>query len=492
MGGIRVRLFNLTNLYNKLSKEEKEELSALRHSRNYNNCKKISYVLLTFICLLLTIDFTIYRSLLIKSTGYKYLLYLHVLYLLSLFVYYAMIFLNEHFQLKFLSNISYFYLVTSTLLWCLLLSINGQLIHSQISAYIIAILAIASFVIFTSLESLIMIISSLLIFILGMYILNDDPVQITTYIVNGSISVVLAFFIARTNYSIFIEEFINKKEILKKNCRLEKHDKMKSILMANISHELKTPLNLIYSAEQMLNIYLGKELGDISLKTKSSRYLKIIKQNSYRLMRLINNIVDSTKMDMGEYKIDIGNYDIIAIINNIVDSVTTYIESAGINISINSSINKKTIACDPDAIERILLNLISNAVKYTPKEGNIVINIYSNEGDFVISVNDTGVGVPLEVQDSIFKRYVQADDQITKRGGGSGIGLSLVSYLVEMHSGTIDLISSPGEGSEFIVKIPDRLVDGKPKENEERNLDNDQVIEKIQLEFSDLYSGFTN
>ncbi len=485
-------LFNLTNLYKKLSEEEKKELSVLRHLRNYRICKKISFVLLGLICLLFVIDFTMYRNLLIKSIGFKRLLLLHVFYFISLFVYYAMLYLNEHFKIKNFLIISYFYFITSTLLWCLLMSINAQFIHSQISAYIIAILAIASFVIFTPLENLILFISSFAIFIIGIFVLNDDPVQITTYIVNGFISVVLAFFIARTNYTIFIEEFINKKEVVKKNCRLEKHDRMKSMLMANISHELKTPLNLIYSAEQMLNIYLDKELGDISLKTKSSRYLKIIRQNSYRLMRLINNIVDSTKMDMGEYKIDIGNYDIIAIINNIVDSLSTYIETVGINISINSSMNKKIIACDPDSIERILLNLISNAVKYTPKDGNIDVDISIKGSDLVISVADTGAGIPLEVQDSIFNRYVQADDQVTKRGGGSGIGLSLVSYLVKMHSGTIDLISSPGEGSEFIVKIPDRLVDAQLKESEEKRIDNDQVIEKIELEFSDLYSGFTN
>ncbi|MFW6389766.1 MAG: sensor histidine kinase, partial [Halanaerobiales bacterium] len=285
--------------------------------------------------------------------------------------------------------------------------------------------------------------------------------------------------------------FINKKKLIKKNKQLKEQNRFKSIFLGNTSHELKTPLNLIYSAEQMLDLSVEKAIEDEEVKNKFRKYLRIIKQNSYRLKRLINNIVDATKMDTGEYKINFQNVDIVKIVTQIVQSVTDYVEDKGINISLNTALKEKVITCDPDSIERILLNLISNAVKYTPVDGRIDINLHLKKDQLVISVKDTGTGIAAELQDCIFKRYVQADDNLTKTSGGSGIGLSLVKYLVREHQGDIELNSVPGQGSEFIVKLPDRLIDKDNNEsitnNECNIIDKDQRIENIKMEFSDIY-----
>ncbi|MFP4015482.1 MAG: sensor histidine kinase [Halanaerobiales bacterium] len=305
---------------------------------------------------------------------------------------------------------------------------------------------------------------------------------------NSLACIVLAYFVARINYISFIKDFLNKKKLLTKNRQLKEKNKNKSILLGNTSHELKTPLNMIYSAEQMLNISVNKGVKDVELKNKLMRYLVIIKQNSFRLMRLINNIVDTTKMDIGEYKMEFQNIDIVSLINQIVQSVSSYVEEQRINLNFHSELYEKIIACDPDSIERILLNLISNAVKYTPAGGHIDVSIFPEEDYLLISVKDTGTGIAEELQESIFERYIQADDSLTKKSGGSGIGLSLVKHLVTRHEGEIELISAPGQGSEFIVKLPDRLIENKERTDEnEINLINDSIIEKIKLEFSDIY-----
>ncbi|MFP4660835.1 MAG: sensor histidine kinase [Halanaerobiales bacterium] len=349
-------------------------------------------------------------------------------------------------------------------------------------------MATSFFVILTSLQSLVFFGGSLLIFSIGIIILNTDPVQISGYILNAVICVALACFISKINYRFFVEDYINKRDLINKKKKLEEHERSNTIFLANTSHELKTPLNLIYSSEQMLDIYLEKFITESEVKKKFSRYLNIIRQNCYRLMRIIGNIVDSTKMEVGEYKIDINNYNIIAIIEQIVESIRSYIETQGINFSFTTHRDRKVIACDPDSIERILLNLISNAVKYTPEGGRIEVQVYTEGEEVVLSIKDNGCGIPHELQSSIFERYVQSDDSFTKKLGGSGIGLSLVRYLVEMHQGDIELNSVPGEGSEFIIKLPDRLVAEPEQTIDEEILDNDKIIENIKLEFSDIYT----
>lgn len=264
------------------------------------------------------------------------------------------------------------------------------------------------------------------------------------------------------------------------------YDKLKTEFFSNISHELRTPVNVVMSALQMCEIF-NKENSLDKNKDKLNKYFSIMKQNCYRLIRLVNNLIDITKIDSGYLNLELNNYNIINVIEDIILSVADYIESKGINLIFDTDVEEKVIACDPDKIERIILNLLSNAIKFTKPGGNIYINIYEVSDSLIISVKDTGVGIPFDKQQLVFERFVQVDKSLSRNSEGSGIGLSLVKSLVEMHGGTINLKSQPGKGSEFLIRLPAITLPTYISTNRNNYIAQNNT-ERINIEFSDIYS----
>ena len=261
-------------------------------------------------------------------------------------------------------------------------------------------------------------------------------------------------------------------------------DKCKTEFLANVSHELRTPINIIFSAVQMLGLKSSLS-NDTDLSFE--RYNKMIKQNCYRLLRLIDNLIDISKIDAGFYNISIKDHEIIKIVEDITLSVANYIEDKNIELIFDTELEEKVIACDPDKIERIVLNLLTNAVKFTPEGGSIFVNIYDRDDYIAISVKDTGIGIPEDKKDIIFKRFCHSEKSSHLNSSGSGIGLSLIKSLVEMHKGNVHVSSSYGHGSEFTVNLPCALsnnLNNKPTFESSQA----QNIEKINIEFSDIYS----
>ncbi|ADK15038.1 Sensor histidine kinase TmoS [Clostridium ljungdahlii DSM 13528] len=280
-----------------------------------------------------------------------------------------------------------------------------------------------------------------------------------------------------------------QKNIEKERIRLseiKKYDRMKTDFFANISHELRTPINLIFSAIQVYKLKLKECICENSCSDRY-KYIKIMEQNCYRLLRLVNNLIDITKIDSGYFNIDEVNYNIVSLVEDTTLSIADYIKSKGLSIVFDTDVEEKIIACDPEEIERILLNLLSNAIKFTPRGGNIMVNVEDGNKSISIKVKDTGKGIPKEKLNSIFERFVQVDKSLARENEGSGIGLSLVKALVELHGGTISVKSKEGYGSEFIIHIPCKLVDGKTSSKNEYGL-RKNYIEKINLEFSDIYN----
>lgn len=261
------------------------------------------------------------------------------------------------------------------------------------------------------------------------------------------------------------------------------YDKMKTEFFSNMSHELRTPLHVILSAIQLMKAQNG-----LSGQSNENRCLKIMQQNCFRLLRLVNNLIDITKIEAGFFKLTPQNYDIVGLVEEITLSVIEYSRNKGITIFFDTDIEEKIIACDPDQIERIILNLLSNAIKFTPSGGYIWVNVY-NCGDYIkISVKDTGIGIPLDKQEYIFNRFQQVDKSLTRQNEGSGIGLSLVKALVEKHDGRITLKSRLGRGSEFIIELPCRTVEYQETYQQTDSGNSNCFIEKINIEFSDIYS----
>lgn len=261
--------------------------------------------------------------------------------------------------------------------------------------------------------------------------------------------------------------------------------KMQDELYVNVSHELKTPLNVIFSANQLMDMYLNTESVE-NKKNKLINHNNSIKQNCLRLTKLINNIVDLSKSNSGLLKLNLVNANIVDVIENIVQSVSEYVKSKELKIIFDTNVEEKIIACDTDKMERVILNLISNAIKFSDQNGEIFVNLLDKDSTVEISVKDTGGGIEKQNLDNIFNRFYQEDKSLSRKAEGSGIGLSLVKSLVEMHGGNIIVESEVNKGSIFKVELPARTIESQKFREQPNSLNS--KIETIKIELSDIYS----
>ncbi|MCR8747065.1 sensor histidine kinase [Romboutsia lituseburensis] len=253
---------------------------------------------------------------------------------------------------------------------------------------------------------------------------------------------------------------------------------------ANISHELRTPLNVIFSALQLLKLK-SCSLDDEELEYVC-RYLGIIEQNGYRLLKLVNNLIDCTKIDAGYLEYKPQNFDIINFVENICMSVCEFINQNGMNLIFDTDTEEKIIAFDLDMMERIILNLLSNAIKFNSKNGKVEVNISCDEY-INISIKDSGIGIAEDKIGSIFGRFEQLSSKKLHNKEGSGIGLSLVKSLVDIHGGKIAASSKINEGTTFTVSIPSILVEKKSNTPTYNALNDCSKVNRMNVEFSDIY-----
>ena len=262
-------------------------------------------------------------------------------------------------------------------------------------------------------------------------------------------------------------------------------EKAKSQFFANLSHEIKTPINIIYSCIQLLDI--NKKNGEKSLSDAYNKYDNTLKQNCYRLLRLVNNLVDMTKIDSGYMKLIFINCEIVSLVEDITLSIVPYVESKNINIVFDTYIEELKIRCDPESMERVILNLLSNAIKFTDNNGNISVFIEADEKYVFIRVKDDGIGISEDIREEIFNRFVQEDKSFNRKKEGSGIGLALVKSLVELHDGEVYL-EKVSKGSEFVVKLPNIKIDEElDVYNKVMDAESKPLVQKINIEFSDIY-----
>lgn len=266
-------------------------------------------------------------------------------------------------------------------------------------------------------------------------------------------------------------------------------DKLRGEFFANISHELRTPINVIYSSLQVMQLHIEKD--NIS-NDKIECYMNVIKQNCYRLLRIISNLIDITKIEAGFLKPNISRCEIISLVENISMSIVTYLHEKNMELVFDTDVEEKYIECDPDMIERVMLNLFSNAVKFRRNNGHVWINMHdTKDGNITIEVKDDGIGIPEEKQHLIFKRFTQVDNSLIRRSKGSGIGLSLVKSIIEMNSGSISFKSKENVGTKFTIKLPSNNNEimqeyGGVKAISNSSIDNTK--EKVNIEFADIYN----
>lgn len=278
------------------------------------------------------------------------------------------------------------------------------------------------------------------------------------------------------------KEDVEARQKLEQNIYLES---MKNEFFANISHEFKTPLNIMLGIIQLIDINIVKENIKFNDKIDLENYIKLFKQNLYRILRLVNNIIDITKIDAGYYELELGNYNIVNVVEEISLSVTPYAKNKQIDLVFDTNCEEMILAFDPEKIERILLNLLSNSIKHTSINGCIYVNVESKGDRVYISVCDNGEGIDSNKLQSIFERFTQAKSNIASSYEGSGIGLSLVKSLVNLHGGDISVKSEVGKGSKFEFYLPSKLV--KSKTNINKFISENSKIEMCNIEFSDIY-----
>lgn len=235
-------------------------------------------------------------------------------------------------------------------------------------------------------------------------------------------------------------------ELLSKLIQLERN---KNNYFINLSHELRTPLNVIYTTEQLITEFNKSDKG--IEKEKLTQYMNVMRRNTKRLLNLINNLIDTTKIDHGKYRVNLKENDIVFVVEEATLSLKEYIESKGIELIIDPEIEEKIIMCDAYEIERCIVNLVGNAAKFTPEGGKIEVCIKELKNKIMICIEDNGIGIDPKYHDLIFDRFNQIVDIHAEVKGGSGLGLTITKHIIDLHNGEIYVESNLNEGCKFVI-----------------------------------------
>lgn len=238
------------------------------------------------------------------------------------------------------------------------------------------------------------------------------------------------------------------KTIKEQNERILEADKVKNEFLANISHELRTPLNSIIGFTEILTTQIYGNLN-----SKQEEYINDIKVSGTHLLGMINEILDMSKIEANAMKIVKSTFPISRAITEVCNILLPLAQKKNIHINAAMTYDFEIFA-DYQKIQQILYNLVSNAIKFSPKDDEIEIAVVHADDKFQIAVHDNGIGIDPKYHGKIFAKFVQLDSAYTKKESSTGLGLTITKELVELHGGKISLISEVNNGSTFIVEIP--------------------------------------
>lgn len=261
-------------------------------------------------------------------------------------------------------------------------------------------------------------------------------------------------------------------------------ERLKQDYFLSLSHELRTPLHVILSALQLQQQDAASSIEEQEIRNK--RICSLIKDNSYRLLRVINNLIDINKLDSNVFVLKPSNVDLGQETRKIFEAVKPWFKKKAVRLSIEEMDSSLITTCDKENFIRVVLNLLSNALKFTPAGGDVLITTARNRisGDLVVSVKDSGIGIPETEHQRIFEKYLQLDRELVRNTEGNGLGLAIVKGLVELECGTVQVISSPRKGTEFRINYPAKKA---ASQDADSGLVHRETLDYgVRMEFSEL------
>ncbi|MEQ8154960.1 MAG: ATP-binding protein [Clostridiaceae bacterium] len=257
-------------------------------------------------------------------------------------------------------------------------------------------------------------------------------------------------------------------------------ENLKNSFFSNISHELRTPINLIYSAIQLNDLYF--EEGNYNSIEKNTN---VIRQNCLRLIRTVNNFIDTSRLSEGYFVPSNEVYNIVELVEDAAQISVRYIDKVDMHMVFDSEDEEINVNCDGELIQRVVLNLLSNSVKFGKKEGYIYINIYHNDEKVFISIKNDGPSVSKDIEPFLFDKFSKVNKALNRDKEGSGLGLHLCRSLIEVQGGSLVLKTEEKLGNEFLITLP---YEAEIHDKEPLILPKEYLDEKVDIEFSDIYT----
>jgi response regulator RpfG family c-di-GMP phosphodiesterase len=237
-------------------------------------------------------------------------------------------------------------------------------------------------------------------------------------------------------------------QLQESNAKLKTLDELKTQFFANVNHELRTPLTLMLAP---LKAVIDGRMGKIDAALKDT--LETMLRNGYKLLKLITNLLDLTKFEEGKTRLKIKPIKLVEFTSALMATVKPLADQKQLKLYFQHPPHDIDLVVDPDQFEKVILNLLSNAVKFTPRGGRITVYLDDRDITVTLTVEDTGIGIPANMLESVFDRFSQVDGSASRAHEGTGIGLSLVREIVALHQGKVRAESELGKGSRFIVDL---------------------------------------
>lgn len=329
-------------------------------------------------------------------------------------------------------------------------------------------------------------------------LMTNNVIFLTAILIVGAFGSYIMDSIRRRELRTRLQLEATTTQLQGSNEKLKSLDELKTQFFSNVNHELRTPLTLVLAP---LKAILDGKMGRLSPLLRDA--LETMQRNGYKLLKLINNLLDLTKLEEGRMRLKPKMLNFVEFVTPLLSSVKPLADHKKIRLYFQHPPHPVDLSIDPDQFEKVVFNLLSNALKFTPNNGKITLYVEEKDHTTTLTVEDTGVGIPAGMIDTIFDRFSQVDGSKSRAQEGTGIGLALAREIVSLHGGEIRAESQPGKGSRFTVELKkgedhfppdilDRRIEDQPVAPKRRETDmeeprpEDVVADFRRLQFIDL------